>query len=69
MLQNIEKKAYDSWSCIGVFKRYTMIGENNLAEKAITKSLKKNPDNLELTNRSEHINKHRKDLKRCQYKI
>lgn len=48
MLQNIEKKAYDSWSCIGVFKRYTMIGENNLAEKAITKSLKKNPDNLEL---------------------
>ena len=27
--------------------------------------LNNNPNNLELTNRSEHINKHRKDLKKC----
>lgn len=47
-LKKIEKKLYDSWSCIGVYKRYVQLGENELAEKLIRKSLKKNPDNLEL---------------------
>lgn len=48
MLKKLEKKAHDSWSCIGVFKRYSLIGEKKLAENAILKSLKKNPENPEL---------------------
>ena len=31
--------------------------------------LNNDPNNLELTNRRDHINKHRKDLNKCQYKI
>ena len=31
--------------------------------------LNNDPTNLELTNRRDHINKHRKDLNKCQYKI
>lgn len=47
-LKIIEKKVYDSWSCIGVYKRYIKIGENKLAEEVITKAIKKNPENVDL---------------------
>lgn len=47
-LKKIEKSAYDSWVCIGIYKRYSQIGEIEAAEKLIKKSLKKNSSNHEL---------------------
>ena len=47
-LKKLEKKAYDSWSYIGIYKRYTRLGEATAAEKIIKKALKKNSDNEEL---------------------
>lgn len=47
-LKKIEKQVYDSWAYIGVFKRYSQIGENELAEKILKKALKKNETNIEL---------------------
>lgn len=47
-LKKTEKQAFDSWSYIGIYKRYKKIGENNLAEKVIKKALKKNSSNVEL---------------------
>lgn len=47
-LKKTEKQAYDSWSYIGIYKRYRTIGENSLAEKVIKKALKKNSSNVEL---------------------
>lgn len=47
-LKKIEKQVYDSWSYIGVYKRYARIGEEAKAEKIIKKALKKNSHNPEL---------------------
>lgn len=47
-LKKLEKKAFDSWSYIGIYKRYSKIGENLPAEKILKKALKKNSDNEEL---------------------
>ena len=47
-LKKIEKQVYDSWSYIGVYKRYIRIGEDARAQKIITKGLKKNSHNPEL---------------------
>lgn len=47
-LKKVEKRAYDSWSYIGIYKRFILIGEQNLAEKVIKKALKKNKQNQEL---------------------
>lgn len=47
-LKKTEKQAYDSWSYLGIYKRYSKLGEKALAEKLIKKALKKNKDNLEL---------------------
>ena len=47
-LKKIEKQVYDSWSYIGVYKRYIQIGEDVKAEKIIKKALKKNSHNPEL---------------------
>ena len=47
-LKKVEKRAYDSWSYIGIYKRFILIGEQNLAEKIIKKALKKNKQNQEL---------------------
>ena len=47
-LKKIEKQVYDSWSYIGVYKRYIQIGEEAKAEKIIKKALKKNSHNAEL---------------------
>ena len=47
-LKKIEKQVYDSWSYIGVYKRYAKIGEDKRAEKIIKKALKKNSHNPEL---------------------
>lgn len=47
-LGKLEKDAYSSWSQIGIFRRYKDCQENGKAEKFLEKSLKKNPENLEL---------------------
>lgn len=47
-LKKIEKKSYDSWSCIGVYKRYSKLGEDGFAENLLKKALKKNANNKEL---------------------
>lgn len=47
-LKKIEKQVYDSWSYIGVYKRYARIGEDAKAEKIIKKALKRNSHNPEL---------------------
>ena len=47
-LKKLEKSAYDSWVCIGIYKRYFQLGELELGEKILKKSLKRNSSNLEL---------------------
>lgn len=47
-LKKIEKRAFDSWTYIGIYKRYMQLGEQIQAEKIIKKALKKNGQNLEL---------------------
>lgn len=48
LLKKAEKRAYDSWSYIGIYKRYNNLSEGVLAEKILKKALKKNEKNLEL---------------------
>lgn len=48
-LKKTSKKIYDSWGSIGVYKRYMLMGEGNLAEKTLVKALKKNPKNAEIS--------------------
>lgn len=47
-LKKAEKRAYDSWTYIGIYKRYKILGESALAEKVLKKALKKNSGNIEL---------------------
>ena len=47
-LKKAEKRAYDSWTYIGIYKRYMSLGDSALAEKVLKKALKKNGGNLEL---------------------
>ena len=47
-LKKAEKRAYDSWAYIGIYKRYMTLGESERAEKVLKKALKKNSSNLEL---------------------
>ena len=47
-LKKAEKRAYDSWTWIGIYKRYMTLGESERAEKVLKKALKKNGSNIEL---------------------
>lgn len=47
-LKKTEKRAYDSWAYIGIYKRYITLGESLPAEKILKKALKKNGSNMEL---------------------
>ncbi len=47
-LKKTEKFAFESWSFIGLYKRYQLIGESELAEKILKKAIKKNGNNQEL---------------------
>ena len=47
-LKKAEKRAYDSWTYIGIYKRYMTLGEKAAAEKLLKKALKKNNSNQEL---------------------
>ena len=76
-LKKVEKRAYDSWSYIGIYKRFILIGEQNLAEKIIKKALKKNKQNQELLavytnfllrqNRLEDAGKYAENLRNGNY--
>lgn len=48
-LKKLEKKAYSSYDRLGIYKRYTLLGEKKRAEKVLVKGLKKLPDNPELS--------------------
>lgn len=48
-LKRTEKVAYDSWSYIGLYKRYAQMGEDQQSEKLLKRALKKNAHNPELT--------------------
>ncbi len=47
-LKKLEKRAYDSWIYLGIYKRYATLGESERAEKILKKALKKNGNNPEL---------------------
>lgn len=47
-LKKIQDSVYDSWSYIGIYKRYKLLGETEKSEKLLKKALKKNPTNQEL---------------------
>lgn len=47
-LKKLQKNVFDSWSYIGVYKRYITLGETKSAEKIIKKALKSNSHNSEL---------------------
>ncbi len=47
-LKKLEKKSYDAWAFIGIYKRYEQLGELNRQEKVIKRGLKKNHNNPEL---------------------
>ena len=47
-LKKAEKRAYDSWTYIGIYKRYVTLGDSVRAEKLLKKALKKNSGNEEL---------------------
>lgn len=47
-LKKLEKHAYDSWSYIGIYRRYKQLGETDLSAKLLKKALKKNSQNQEL---------------------
>ena len=48
LLKKTEKKVYDSWTYLGLYKRYNKLGETQSCEKILKKALKKNSSNLEL---------------------
>ena len=76
-LKKIEKNAFDSWSYIGIYKRYARLGQTNSAEKILKKALKKNSDNEELLavysnfllrhNRLEDASKYTEKLRGTKY--
>ena len=47
-LKKAEKRAFDSWTYIGIYKRYATLGDSVRAEKLLKKALKKNNGNEEL---------------------
>ncbi|MGI5116786.1 tetratricopeptide repeat protein [Treponema sp. SP13] len=48
-LKKAEKYVYDSWSRIGIYRRYFEMGETALAEKTLVRGLKRNPKNPEMS--------------------
>lgn len=49
LLKKIEKKAYGSFSNLGIYRRYMQLGETEAAENTLKRSLRKNPGNAELS--------------------
>lgn len=76
-LKKTEKNVFDSWSYIGIYKRYSTLGETKLCEKILKKALKKNSSNTELQtvytnfllrqNRLDEAEKIAKSLKNTKY--
>ena len=76
-LKKLEKNAGDSWSVLGIYKRYVTLDETESARKLLQKSVKKNPDNPELLavytkfllneNNLEEAGKYAGNLKKTDY--
>ncbi|MCR4742799.1 MAG: tetratricopeptide repeat protein [Treponema sp.] len=47
-LKALQKKAFDSWAYLGIYRRYKLLGEDTLSENLLIKALKKNSENQEL---------------------
>ena len=47
-LKKVQKKAVDSWSYLGVYKRYIHLAENAAAEKLLKNAVKRHSNNPEL---------------------
>ena len=47
-LKKLQKKAVDSWSYLGIYRRYVQLSESSAAEKLIKKALSKHSSNPEL---------------------
>ena len=48
-LKKAEKYVYDSWSSIGIYRRYIEMGETAFAERTLVRALKRNPKNPEIS--------------------
>lgn len=48
-LKKIEKKTYDSWTTLGIYRRYKNLGEEKNGIKLLYRALKKNKNNEELS--------------------
>ncbi len=76
-LKKIQKKAVDSWTYLGVYKRYLQLTENSAAEALIKKAIKRHSNNPELiavyskylinNNRFEEAEKLAEKLKSSKY--
>lgn len=76
-LRKLEKKAVDSWSYLGIYRRYVQLSESSAAEKIIKKALSKHSSNPELLavyskyltgkNRIDVAEKYAKKLKGTKY--
>ena len=49
LLKKAEKKAYSSLERLGIYKRYILLGEEELGRKCLENALKKLPDSPELS--------------------
>ena len=47
-ISKLEKTAFNSWTQLGIVKRYLKIAETDRAQKFLLECLKKNPENLEI---------------------
>lgn len=47
-LKKLEKKALDSWSYLGLYRRYILLSQDESAEKLIKNALKRHPANSEI---------------------
>ena len=76
-LKKLQKKAVDSWSYLGIYKRFEELAETRAAENLLKKALSKNSENLELLavyskylisqNRIEDAEKFAKKLRGTKY--
>ena len=48
LLTKLQKKTVSPMEAVGIYKRYATLGEEKYAEKLLLRTLKKNPENLEL---------------------
>ena len=61
-LRKLEKTAFNSWTQLGIVKRYLKISETDYAEDFLLECVKKNPGNLEIRSVLTSIYLNKKDF-------